>query len=135
MNKRLKPYMAGGDDMSEGAVLIFAYDAKQAKQMAWHNGIIREVTDGEYLQLRVKWLKHDDFMFKEANQEKLMIGEPHIVESPMSCKNCDLWGLELNDDGYCEGCAEQIKCENCEQPPELNGDIDCLKCIADKKTG
>jgi hypothetical protein len=132
MKTNLKPYMASGDDSEEGAILVFAHNAKEAKLLAWHNGTIREIIDGEYLQLRVSWMKHDDFMFKEADQEKLNTNIPHIVESPTTCNNCDLWGLELNENGYCEDCAERIKCENCQHTPEPNGEIDCFKCEAEK---
>jgi len=33
--------------------------------------------------------------------------EPHIINCPAFCNGCELWGFELDEDGYCAECAEE----------------------------
>ena len=107
VNKKLKVYM-GYDNLggsSEGAILIFAHTAREAKKVAWNSySFIQEICDGEYINLRVRLERNANHLFKEANQDKLKADEPHVIESPTTCNGCELWGYELNKEGYCEDC-------------------------------
>ncbi len=106
----MKPYM-GYDNLggsAEGAILIFAHTAREAKKVAWgFYSFIQEVCDDEYINLRVTLMKDCDYIFKEANQDKLKANTPHVIESPTGCKGCEQWGYELNNEGYCEDCEEE----------------------------
>ena len=102
----LKPYMGHGGEPSDGAVLIFAHTVQEAKRVGWaKSSVLRDCSDGEYIYLRVTYLKDCDFLLKVANQEKLKADTPHVNENPTGCKSCELWGLELDKDGYCKDCA------------------------------
>ena len=106
----MKSYMASADEPCEGAILVFAHSVKEAKKTAWQSySIIHEICDCEYINLRVSWMKDCDYMFEQADQEKLKNGEPHIIETPISCNGCEKWGLELDEKGYCESCAEEYE--------------------------
>ena len=105
----MKAYM-GFDNLggaSEGAILIFAHTAREAKKVAWNDhSFIQDICDGDYINLRVTLMKDCDYIFKEANQDKLKANIPHVIESPTVCKDCELWGEELNEAGYCQGCQD-----------------------------
>jgi hypothetical protein len=103
----LKPYMASGGEPQDGAILVFAHNIKEAKKVAWSsNSFLSDVCDSEYINLRVVYLKESPHLFTEGDKEKLLDGTPHIIETPATCKDCNLWGYELDEDGYCEFCAE-----------------------------
>lgn len=112
MDTKLKPYMAYDNlaGSSEGAILVFAHNHREAKKIAWAApSFLHEITDGEYINLRVGHQRKSEYLFKEANQEKLITNIPHIIECPTCCKGCEYWGFELNEQGYCETCAEDIE--------------------------
>ena len=106
LDDSLKPYMAYSRDLgaSEGAVLTFAHTVREAKIVAWslvrNMDIVEEWTD-----LAVNRLK-DIHIYSEADQEKLLSGTPHVIESPRTCVVCHLWGEPINEDGVCESCYE-----------------------------
>jgi hypothetical protein len=111
MNKHLRPYMvySRGGGSEEGAMLVFAHTVKEAKKTAWNsNTFIHDITDGEYIDMAVEFIKDSEYLFKEANQELLKSNTPHIIETPHCCKSCEKWGYELNEDGYCESCLDEI---------------------------
>jgi hypothetical protein len=87
----------------EGASLIFARTAKEAKKVFWagaHGDLVQE-----YVDVRVRVIKDGLWLFREANQEKLVAGEPHLVFAPKSCCNCGLWGhAAIGSLGYCLEC-------------------------------
>ena len=107
---KLKPYMGYGriGGSCEGAILIFAHNIKEAKRLGWR--VISEWITDEYTDMAVKLLKNGGILFEQApewSKEKLRAGLPHIVDDPLSCKECGLWGDELNEDGYCKDCAPE----------------------------
>jgi hypothetical protein len=103
----LKPYMGFIlDEPCEGAVLIFAHTSKEAKRIGWRDSnVLHDMTDS-YVEVRIRYLKQSPYLFKEAEKTKLKKDIPHVIDSPTSCKRCELWGGELNNDGYCESCIE-----------------------------
>ena len=89
----------------EGAALVFANSAKEAKKVGWQ-GIGCDLTD-EYIDLGVRWLKGDNYLFEQANQKKLAAGIAHVINSPKSCAMCEMWGVSpLDEKGLCEDCQE-----------------------------
>jgi len=102
----MKAYMGYSRELGvhEGAVLIFAHSVKEAKRVGW--GVMSGMIADEYTDMAVRLIK-DDYMFRQTYQwskNKLEHDEPHVVDSPPSCKGCELWGFDLNDDGYCSDC-------------------------------
>lgn len=91
----------------EGAALVFAHSVKEAKRIAWPVIHSWGLTD-EYIDLAVRWLNGDDYLFEDADQEKLANGVAHVIESPTACRHCERWGRELNHDGVCEQCFDEI---------------------------
>uniref|UniRef100_A0A6M3KWT9 Uncharacterized protein n=2 Tax=viral metagenome TaxID=1070528 RepID=A0A6M3KWT9_9ZZZZ len=105
----MKPYMGysreGGS--IEGAVLIFAHNIKEAKRIGF-NVLSSWITD-EYTDMAVRLIKNGDFLFEQVSdwsKDKLAKGIPHVVDNPPSCKECGLWGSELNENGLCEDCQD-----------------------------
>ncbi len=103
----MKPYMAYSREVGscEGAVLVFAHTVKEAKIEAW--GIVSDYCTDEYTDMAVTWLKDRGFLLSQADPVKLAKGIPHIIESPILCKSCNLWGYKLNEQGYCEDCQSE----------------------------
>ncbi len=103
----MKPYMAysreGG--ACEGACLVFAHTVKEAKVEAW--GTVSDYFTDEYTDMAVTWMKGKDFLLAEADPIKLAEGIPHVISDPTPCKDCELWGSKLNEQGYCEDCWEE----------------------------
>jgi len=102
----LKPYMAhsriGG--AGEGAVLVFAHNTREAKRVGWCS-ILIDLCDGEYIDMAVKLMREPQ-LYENADQDKLARGIAHVIDSPKSCMDCELWGEHLNEAGVCESCAE-----------------------------
>lgn len=101
----LKAYMAydGQNGASEGACLVFARRADDAKVVAFP---ILSNWGCEWLDVRARIIKDADHLFAEANKEKLAQGIPHAIESPKTCRECDLWGEYIYLDGVCEDCRD-----------------------------
>lgn len=94
-----RPYMVfdrtGGSQ--EGAILVFAYTAQQARIMG--RSIVSDWTDCRYIDVAARRL---------GGCEHLKLkDEPHIIDNPPTCSDCDLWFPEpLDENGRCEACAE-----------------------------
>ena len=96
----MKMYMGHGGEPEDGAVLIFAHTAKEAKKIAW-SGILIDLCDHDYTNLRVKLIRDSEWLRAERRSDT----EPHIVDDPRSCACCFLWGRsEIGDDGLCDYC-------------------------------
>jgi hypothetical protein len=104
----LKPYMyfSRSRGSEEGASLIFAHTAKEAKKVAWKE--IGNLFVYDWTDIGVRLLKNEDYLFKEANQDKLANDIPHSKENPICCNGCEMWGNEIGEDGYCEGCRDDL---------------------------
>jgi len=86
----------------EGAVLIFANTAKEARKLAWWSVVGSDIAEN-YLDVAVRWLKNEPWLFKEMP----IRDSPCVVEDPKICTECELWGNgEVGEDGVCSGCKE-----------------------------
>ena len=106
--KRLKPYMgfsrSGGSE--EGAVLIFAHTAKEAKSIAFEE--LKGWCDNqEWIDVVVNRLD-GEWLYADADQEMLKNNIPHVNNSPTGCKCCELWGLKLNAEEICKDCQQEL---------------------------
>jgi hypothetical protein len=103
----MNTYMGYGyDGPEEGAVLIFATSQREAKQLFWRNcqGMMFEA----YTEMRVKRLRHSDWLFAEADNAKLLGSCPHVIDSPRVCQRCEHWGLSvIGIDGLCDDCRTE----------------------------
>ncbi len=107
----LKAYMGSGIDSSEGACLIFAHTAKEAKKVGY-NECLRD-WDVDFINVKVKKLKQTEFLFSQADTKKLKLSIPHVVDDPITCPKCGLWwDYPLTKDGYCESCQERLDDED-----------------------
>lgn len=89
---------------SEGAVLVFANRAADAKQMAF--GTIRSWLDSEWIDVRAMWLSRDAAWLAEQEGVDLE-GPPRMIESPKYCQRCEAWGsAPLDSEGICDSCRE-----------------------------
>ncbi len=49
-----------------------------------------------------------EHLYKEADQDKLKNNIPHVIDNPRNtCKQCEYWGSELNEDGICSNCIDE----------------------------
>ena len=103
-DKKLNVYMGYSNYMGpeEGAFLIFARTAKEAKTVFWRGDAYLVCDD--YIDVAVKKLWNCDWLYEDANQEKLKNNIPHQAE-PKVCYECGMWGHSPIVNGMCEGCA------------------------------
>ena len=97
----MKAYMGYSRQLGseEGAVLIFAHNAKEAKRLAWESNVFDY---GWYIDLVVRWLKNEPYLFKQ-----MRLNIPHVIVFPKTCDKCKMWGTgEIGEDGICESCRE-----------------------------
>jgi hypothetical protein len=99
----MKAYMGFSRSLGaeEGAVLVFAHDAREARELTYENGLVVD----EWIDTAVKWLR-DPVIFEYADKDKLTRDEPHVIDKPPSCKACFRWGNPINEAGICSQCEE-----------------------------
>lgn len=102
---QVKPYMAFSrfDGPEEGAVLVLAQTAKEARRLAWQSGECLNVHD--WIDLAVRWIK-DATITALANQDKLKASVSHVVGSPAGCDACGYWGVGVTLEGLCCRCNQ-----------------------------
>ena len=101
----LKTYMACDGDSEQGAVLVFAHTAREAKKVGWP-AITGWACDAEYTDLRVLLIRDKPHLFEDADKVMLVADKAHANDNPTSCPNCGMWGAKINKDGICEDCLE-----------------------------
>jgi hypothetical protein len=103
-------YSRGGGS-EEGAFLIFAHNIKEAKRIAWP-ALSGTITD-EFTDMAVKYLKDSDYLItleKDWAKKKYEAMQAFVIDSPVSCERCELWGVGvLDENGRCDDCAEEIR--------------------------
>ena len=107
MSENLKAYMgfSRGAGSPEGACLVFAHNAKEARRLA--HSIVSNWFGESWIDTAVLWQKNSPHLFEEADQDKLKRGEPHAIECPKTCSECDLWGSPMGKSGKCIDCEDE----------------------------
>ena len=86
----------------EGAILIFANNAKEAKKLARQSSVISELAEN-FFDVTVTWLKNSQYLFKQMRSSET----PHFIDNPITCTHCGMWGMgDIGEDGVCEACKE-----------------------------
>jgi len=93
-----------GAGCEEGAALVFAHTSKEARKVGWNE--VGCLFTGEYIDFASTRLRNHDWLFEEANQEKLVDDIPHAIDNPKCCKGCEMWGGDsrIGEDGLCDEC-------------------------------
>lgn len=114
----LKPYMAffRHAGPAGGAALVVAHSVKEARPLAWRKSLM---DIDEWTDLGVRLIRDPDILLL-ADPEKLAAGQPHVIDSPLHCQVCGLWGAGLTEDNLC--------C-HCNEPP---GE-DLVRCLTKKR--
>lgn len=102
---KLKAYTAFNNvaGPEEGAFLVFAYTAKEAKKIAWPIARDTICDDGYFTELGIRQIKQAPWLFFEMVKD-----EPHVIENPKSCDACFRWGhTPILEDGLCEECHNE----------------------------
>lgn len=87
------------DAKEEGACLVFAFNAEQARRLAWPvlNGWFDDI---RWIDVVARRLRSHDYLRDLARS-----GEPHVIESPPVCPHCELWGGgPVDENGRCDHC-------------------------------
>ena len=82
----------------EGAILIFAKDAKAARVMAWHE-LKGWSYDHEWTDAAARRLRDCEHLRAAAESDGA-----HVVDNPPTCEGCERWGGKINGDGICSEC-------------------------------
>jgi len=107
-NKKLRAYMVYCMIPEEGADLVFAYTAREARLIGFQNF---PFVLGDYIDFRSHWLRDDEEWYQYGNPEKIAAGKPHIGNPPF-CTACERWGSPVLIDGLCEYCHGDREYEN-----------------------
>ena len=110
----MKAYIACSREAgsSEGAVLVFAHNIREAKHIArTEPSCLDEILDGAFLDLHIRLIEkaETEYLLNHVPQwskDKLAKDKPHIVDSPPSCDSCEMWGYVLDENQRCESCAD-----------------------------
>lgn len=100
----LNPYMVSEGEPENGACLVFAHTAKEARRVGWPT--VSMWGGGEWIECRATRLWKSDHLFTEADQAKLTADVPHVIESPPACTTCEMWGGKPNLGG-CSLCTAE----------------------------
>lgn len=106
----LKPYFVYSREYGpqEGALLCFAHTAQEARSVGFQNGGT-DITD-DYLDFGACLLRGCDWLYTEADQEKLKNDEAHLIWNMKSCSECEQWGHSpIGKDGLCDDCRQSKK--------------------------
>lgn len=100
----MKPYVAfsRGAGSAEGAVLVIANTARQARNLAWGHCLNVE----DWLDQSVLLIRNNEDILALADQEKVEANVPHVIDSPEGCTKCGMWGMPLSENDLCECCSE-----------------------------
>lgn len=105
MKTKLKPYMVYSRhaDPSEGALLVFHFNARQARYMGW-----LEMPFGcdSYIDATARLIRDPENVYPLTNAQWLEANLPHVIDSPEVCQACELWGWGVDVNGRCNGCGE-----------------------------
>lgn len=104
----LHPYMGFvGDAPEEGAVLVFAHDAREARPLAYLG--LNGLSETAYVDVRVRRMrKHLDYLRTLGDDEKLAEDRSHVIDDPRSCPSCGCWGVPIEDgDNACQRCRAE----------------------------
>jgi hypothetical protein len=99
----VKPYIAflRSFGPAEGAFLVIASSAKEAKRLAWQNSPMDYI---EFTDLAVRLMRNTQNALPLAKQDKLKYKVPHVVKNPVGCDVCNVWGAGLTTEGLCGNC-------------------------------
>lgn len=110
----LKMYMGYdvADGGSGGSVLVFAHNSNEARKLAYP--FIHDWLDARLKDVRTRLLTAEHLR-AEGIKAKLDADIPHVIDDPLICLNCELWGSKpiilKNGTEICEGCMEEYENE------------------------
>ncbi|WP_101926975.1 MULTISPECIES: hypothetical protein [Luteimonas] len=103
----MHPYIGWAGDRSEGAVLVFAREARAAKPVAF--GLLMGWSDVDYTDVRVRRLcTHVDHLMTHARPKMLTAGLAHGTDDIPGCTDCHSWTAPTDEDGRCATCAAHL---------------------------
>ncbi|SDL79043.1 hypothetical protein SAMN05661010_02563 [Modicisalibacter muralis] len=89
----------------EGAALAFAHSVKDARKIGFST--LRDWFGTEWIDVAADHLPCDVEWLAEQEGVDLN-GETRLIESPMVCERCELWGRSpLVEKGICEECRDE----------------------------
>ena len=97
---KLRGYMGSSTYPSEGAVLIFARTAKEAKRLS--RPYMDEMACEGYTDIRIRWLRR-------ADPKAWNVSGPCVL-TPVGCRWCEQWHdvPEDPETGLCEDCLDDF---------------------------
>ena len=97
MADALNPYMAHCGEPGEGALLVFARTARDARKLAYPE--ISGPFDCGYIDVRAELLRdHREYLMGLATEPG-----PHVLDNPPCCPVCERWGAPILASG--KGCG------------------------------
>ena len=84
----LKPYMfySAHEGPEEGAALVFARTAKEAKVLGWKKTDIAY----DFFDARATLIRNSDYLFDQTEPEKIRNDIPHVIQDPIGCSECNM---------------------------------------------
>ena len=108
--KPLNAYIGHAGEPQDGAVLVFARTARDAKPVA--HDAIRGWFDCAYTDVRVRRLRDNvPYLVTLADPAKFAAYIAHSVDDVPVCHDCETWGSPLNDFDCCARCQAERDAE------------------------
>lgn len=104
----MRAYMAysRGYGPAAGAALVYAETVRQARALVWP--YVYDWLDGEFTDLAVTWIQDPSKVYQLADAKILDAGQPQVIDHPICCDGCGMWGLGVMDDGTCPDCEMYV---------------------------
>jgi hypothetical protein len=100
----MRAYMVCANNLpSEGAVLVLAHTAVQAKRMAGPTILGWGLCDS-WVELTVRWLRDADTLYLTQRYG----GGPVLVDRPEICSSCHEWDAQQMLDSRCSSCNDEM---------------------------
>lgn len=84
-------------DPADGAALVFAGTAREARKLGWPT--VTVWTGCDYIDVRAKRITTPSVL------ALVQLDTPHVIRNPPSCSDCYMWTGEIVD-GVCNICRE-----------------------------
>lgn len=103
--RSLRAYMVCEGDPGDGAALVLAFTAREAKKIGALE--VSDWGDGRWTDLRVTWLRDADLSYLVTQNPGN--GGRLCNTRPLSCDSCEQWHPRALIDGRCDECHVEAR--------------------------
>jgi len=95
----LKPYIVTSSDGDDHILIFSSMSIAKTKSFAYKYSL----SFYDYFDIRIR--KGDEHLFVLGDSKKIKDGITHMIECPVGCKSCGMWGCGITSNYKC-GCCD-----------------------------